>query len=164
MLIYCRLTGGTETSSVSWLKWLIEYTGDKYGVNVSVSRGGDVITWSNGDELSRRRRPYDLDLPSVITIWPWPTIQPWPTMWPATPGAWGILAGTWLSPAWNFYWRLVHCRQAGEGIYDHQHKVFMEVEAFKEAATSLSTHDNLLYNPVSKTLKILIVRLGRQAK
>ena len=32
----------------------------------------------------------------------------------------------------------------------HEHKVFMECKALKEAKTSLSTHDNLLYNPVLK--------------
>ena len=30
------------------------------------------------------------------------------------------------------------------GIYDHEHEVFMECEALKEAANSLATHDNLL--------------------
>ena len=30
------------------------------------------------------------------------------------------------------------------GIYCHEHEVFMEVEALKEAANSLATHDNLL--------------------
>ena len=42
----------------------------------------------------------------------------------------------------------------GEGIYDHEHKVFKECKALKEAVTSLSTYDNLLYNPVLKKLKI----------
>ena len=34
------------------------------------------------------------------------------------------------------------------GIYYHEHKVSMECKALKEAATSVSTHNNLLYNPV----------------
>ena len=32
-----------------------------------------------------------------------------------------------------------------KGIYDHEHEVFMECKALKEAANSLATYDNLLY-------------------
>ena len=46
---------------------------------------------------------------------------------------------------------------SNQGIYNHDNKVFMECKALKEAATSLSTHDNLLYNPVFKKLKILVL-------
>ena len=35
-------------------------------------------------------------------------------------------------------------KQQKGGIYDHEHEVFMECEALKEAANSLATHDNLL--------------------
>ena len=31
------------------------------------------------------------------------------------------------------------------GIYDHEHEVIMDCEALKEAATSLATHENLLF-------------------
>ena len=41
---------------------------------------------------------------------------------------------------------------------NHEHKVFKECKAPKEAATSLSTHDNLLYNPVLK--KFLVNQIG----
>ena len=33
------------------------------------------------------------------------------------------------------------------GIYENQHKVFMELKALKEEVNSLATHDNLLYIP-----------------
>ena len=33
---------------------------------------------------------------------------------------------------------------SNRGIYDHEHVVFMECEALKEASNSLATHDNLL--------------------
>ena len=43
-----------------------------------------------------------------------------------------------------------------EGIYNHDHKVLMEYKALKDPATSLSTQDNRLYNPVLKKLKIFV--------
>ena len=42
------------------------------------------------------------------------------------------------------------------GIYYHEHEVSIDCRALKEAATSLSTRDNLQYNPVLKKLKIFI--------
>jgi len=38
-------------------------------------------------------------------------------------------------------------------MYYHEHEVSMKCEALKVAATSLLTHDNLIYNPVLKKVK-----------
>ena len=53
----------------------------------------------------------------------------------------------------------IYIQWGGEGIYYHEHEVSMECEALKEVATSLSTQNNLPYNPVYKQLKILVLEI-----
>ena len=39
-------------------------------------------------------------------------------------------------------------------VHNHEHIVFKECKALKKAATSISTHDNLLFNPVLTKIKL----------